>query len=152
MVGFHIFTPHPSTHHIHHTSLSPSHPPGVASPFHGRHTSHHLSPCMYSTTHHTRATYTLPSYKYITFTKALTNTTLKHYVVYGVVVGEELRFFLLPFLFESILELCFPCRPQHTYMYRFCADAGLLETGNEARGDECRQSEHVKINAPLFSS
>ena len=28
-----------------------------------------------------------------------------------------LRFLLLPFLFESILELCFPCRPQHTYMY-----------------------------------
>ena len=27
--------------------------------------------------------------------------------VYGVVVGEELLFFLLPFLFESILELCF---------------------------------------------
>ena len=27
-----------------------------------------------------------------------------------------------------------------------------VETGNEARGDECRQSEHVKINAPLFSS
>ena len=38
-------------------------------------------------------------------------------VVYGVVVGEELRFLLLPFLFESILELCFPCRPQHTYTH-----------------------------------
>lgn len=55
MVGYHIFTPHSSTHHIHHTSLSPSHPPGVASPSHGRPTSHHLSPC---TPPHT--CYTLP--------------------------------------------------------------------------------------------
>ena len=55
MVGYHIFTPHPSSHHIHHTSLSPSHPPGVASPSHGRPTSHHLSPC---TPPHT--CYTLP--------------------------------------------------------------------------------------------
>ena len=32
--------------------------------------------------------------------------------------GPQL-FLLLPFLFESILELCFPCRPQHTYMYMY---------------------------------